>query len=91
MKINHDFYTMIACPLDSLQKIGVLPLVIWFAARDVESPVSDRNANMVKAEEIIAKLNYQSDKTYPAAAMAAKSDSTIHVFQWFTSLEWATS
>ena len=79
---------MCRCPADSLGEIGQLTLDKRFAAGDVEGPISDRNPDVVQSTEgsvVVRSNSTQTDDTHPAAAMAVKSASVIHEFQWLVS------
>lgn len=79
---------MCRCPADSLGEIGQLTLDKRFAAGDVKGPISDGNPDVVQATEskfIVRSSSAQTNDTHPAAAMAVKSASVIHVFQWLVS------
>ncbi len=89
MEIHDDFQTIGLCPRNSFCEVRKLPLNVRFPPRHVKGPVSDRQPYMVEPIEHIISSNTPVThdmviaSTHPAAAIAAKSDSVIQVFQWF--------
>lgn len=84
MKINYNLDSVLRCPSYSLSEVWDLSLDVWFATRDIVCPVTNRNADMIKPvdDQPVVCITW-AISPYPAAAIAWKSASVIHVFQWF--------
>ena len=92
MQVNQDFNPVFLRPLDSVEEIGVLALVVRLATRNVKRPVTYWNTDVVQTASqkfIVSDKNQHAKSAYPATAIALKSDSVIQVSQWALSLAWA--
>jgi hypothetical protein len=94
VEIDYDFQTVIPSPGDGVEHVLDLTLDVRFTWTDVECPVAYRKSNMVKSDANANVSDCVHDmenngRIHPAAAMAAKSASVIHVFQCSTSVSLA--
>jgi len=49
MEVDDDFNAVLGCPVHRLREIGKLPLDVWLATRNIVSPITNWNADMIKA------------------------------------------
>jgi hypothetical protein len=49
VKVDDNLEVVFLRPSDSLEKVVVLPLYIWFARSDVVSPISNRDAHVIES------------------------------------------
>ena len=88
VKVDDNLDLVLFRPINSLKEIGVLPLDIRFARGNIKSPVSYRDAHVVKSGNgaishcpFRTYRDFRCESTHPAPAIALKSASVIHVSQ----------
>jgi hypothetical protein len=84
VKINDYFEPILGGPTNSFGEVGKLSLDKRFTTRNIPGPVTNGEADVIESFlNVRVMLQAMRYGTHPAAAMAWKSDSVIHVFQWF--------
>ena len=87
MEIHDNFQPIGLCPRDSFREVRKLPLNIRLPSRHVKCPISNGQSYVIKPMirfiSVNASILHDMDAkpAHPAAAIAAKSDSVIQVFQ----------
>lgn len=69
-------------------------MYIWLAGANFKCPIANRKADVVQTTRSsfsVASTEERLTVTHPAAAIASKSDSVIHVSQWFCKTEVAVA
>ena len=84
VQVDDQLKVVLGGPCNGFREIGQLAANIRLAGSNFEGPVADGQAYMVQTCGMSKKMQVRNTAwmTYPAAAMAAKSVSVIHVSQW---------